>query len=50
MLWAVLFYAACRMSSLAAACQALLRAPSDTAGHDALIATLPETHELQRRG
>jgi Transposase DDE domain len=49
MLWTVLFYAACRMSSLAAACKALLRAPSDTAVHDALLATLPETHELQRR-
>jgi Transposase DDE domain len=49
MLWAVLFYAACRISSIAAACKALLRAPSDTAVHDALLATLPETHELQRR-
>jgi putative transposase len=49
MLWTVLFYAACRMASLAAACKALLRAPSDTAVHDALIATLPPTHELQRR-
>ena len=49
MLWAVLFYAACRISSIAAACKALLRAPSDTAVHDALLATLPETHQLQRR-
>jgi putative transposase len=49
MLWTVLFYAACRMSSLAAACKALLRAPCDTAVHDALLDTLPETHELQRR-
>jgi len=48
-LWAVLFYAASRISSLAAACAALLRAPSDTAVHDALLATLPETQELQRR-
>jgi len=49
MLWAILFYAACRISSIAAACKALLRAPSDTAVHDALLATLPQTHELQRR-
>src|SRR5437763_1781204 len=48
-LWTVLFYAACRMSSVAAACKALVRAPSDTAVHDALIATLPPAHELQRR-
>jgi hypothetical protein len=49
MVWTVLFYAACRMSSLAAACKALVRAPSDTAVHDALLATLPPTQELQRR-
>jgi Transposase DDE domain len=49
MLWAVLFYAACRMSSLAASCKALLRAPSDTAVHDALLATLPVIAQLQRR-
>jgi putative transposase len=48
-LWAVLFYAACRISSLAAACRALVRAPSDTAIHDALLATLPSVAELQRR-
>jgi putative transposase len=48
-LWAVLCYAACRISSLAAACTALRDAPSDSAVHDALLATLPETHELQRR-
>src|SRR5438105_7248325 len=48
-LWTVLCYAACRMSSLAAACSALRDAPSDSAVHDALLATLPETHELQRR-
>ena len=48
-LWTVLFYAASRISSIAAACTALLRAPSDTAVHDALVATLPETRELQRR-
>src|SRR5947209_698807 len=48
-LWAVLFYAASRISSIAAACKALRDAPSDSAVHDALRATLPETHELQRR-
>src|SRR5713101_3574513 len=48
-LWTVLCYAACRISSLAAACAALRDAPSDTAVHDALLATLPELAELQRR-
>lgn len=49
MLWTVLLYAACRITSIAAACRSLRQAPSDTAVHDALLATLPETHELQRR-
>jgi hypothetical protein len=49
MLWTILFYAASRLSSLAAACTALRKAPSDTAVHDALLATLPQTRELQRR-
>ena len=48
-LWAVLFYAAARITSLAAACAALRDAPSDSAAHDALLATLPTTAELQRR-
>ena len=48
-LWAVLCYAASRSISLAAACAALRDAPSDTAAHDALLATLPDIHELQRR-
>jgi Transposase DDE domain len=48
-LWAVLFYAASRLSSLASACASLKRAPSDSAMHDALLATLPELAELQRR-
>jgi hypothetical protein len=48
-LWTVLLYAAARLSSLAASCAALLRAPSDTAVHDALLATLPTLAELQRR-
>jgi putative transposase len=49
MLWTILFYAASRMCSLAAACSNLLKAPSDSAVHDALLATLPQPHELQRR-
>lgn len=48
-LWAVLLYAASRLSSLAAACASLREAPSDSAAHDALLATLPELAELQRR-
>ena len=45
----VLFYACARISSLAAACRALRDAPSDTAARNALLATLPRIHELQRR-
>lgn len=45
----VLLYAASRITSLAAACAALCKAPSDTAAHDALLATLPQLAELQRR-
>src|SRR5215210_571314 len=48
-LWTVLFYAASRMISLAAACAGLRQAPSDTAAHDALLATLPDFAQLQRR-
>jgi hypothetical protein len=48
-LWAVLFWAASRLASLAAACAALRDAPSDTAAHDALLATLPHLAGLQRR-
>src|SRR6266700_2324590 len=48
-LWAVLFWAASRISSLAAACASLRDAPSDTAAHDALLATLPDFAQLQRR-
>lgn len=47
--WALLFWAASRISSLAAACASLRDAPSDTAAHDALAATLPDLAELQRR-
>ena len=49
LLWAVLLYAASRISSLAAACASLRDAPSDSACHDALLATLPALAELQRR-
>jgi DDE family transposase len=45
----VLFYAAARITSLAAACKTLLQAPCYQATHDALLATLPVIHELQRR-
>ncbi len=48
-LWTLLFYAASRMISLAAACAALRDAPSDTAARDALLATLPDFAPLQRR-
>ena len=48
-LWALLFWAASRISSLAAACAALRDAPSDTAVHDALLATLPDYAQLQHR-
>jgi putative transposase len=48
-LLAVLLYAAARITSIAAACAALRDAPSDQAVRDALLATLPQTHELQRR-
>jgi Transposase DDE domain len=49
MLLTVLCYAAARIVSLVAACKALLQAPSYQATHDALLATLPDIHELQRR-
>ena len=45
----LLFYAAARLTSLAAACASLSKAPSDTAVRTALLATLPPVHELQRR-
>ena len=45
----VLFYAAARLISRAAACASLRDAPSDTAAHDALLATLPDYAKLQRR-
>jgi DDE family transposase len=45
----ILFYAAARITSIAAACAALLKAPSDQAVRDALLAMLPDFQELQRR-
>ena len=45
----VLFYAAARLISRAAACAALRDAPCDSAVHAALMATLPDIAELQRR-
>jgi hypothetical protein len=45
----VLFYAAARLISRAAACASLRDAPSDSALHAALMATLPDITELQRR-
>lgn len=45
----VLCYAAARLASLSAACKALVQAPTYTALHKALLATLPDLHELQRR-
>ena len=45
----VLFYAAARLISRAAACASLRDAPSDSAVHAALMATLPDIAELQRR-
>jgi hypothetical protein len=45
----VLFYAAARLISRAAACASLRDAPSDSATHAALMALLPKIDELQRR-
>src|SRR4051812_3515169 len=45
----ILCYAAARLLSVAAACAALAKAPSDQAVRDALLALLPDLHELQRR-
>ena len=42
----VLLWAAARLASLAAACRALVAAPSDSACRNALLATLPEQGEL----
>jgi hypothetical protein len=49
LLRSVLCYAASRSGSLSAACQALVGAPTYTAVHKALRATLPKLAERQRR-
>lgn len=49
LLLTVLCYAAARIGSLSAACKALREAPTYTAFHNALLATLPTLTELQRR-
>jgi putative transposase len=45
----ILFFAASRISSVFAACRNLADAPSQQAVFNALVATLPEYHELQQR-
>src|SRR3954447_16907736 len=45
----LLFYAAARITSLSNACKSLRGAPSDETARLALIATLPDFAELQRR-
>jgi len=49
LLYAVLCWAAARVASIAAACAALTRAPSDQAVRNALLATLPDFAVLQQR-
>ena len=48
-LWSLLLAAAARITSLSDACQRLRDAPSDETARKALLATLPEYAELQRR-
>lgn len=45
----ILFFAASRITSVFAACRNLAEAPSQQAVFDALVATLPEYDELQKR-
>lgn len=49
MLWNILFFAASRICSIFAACRNIMNAPTQQAVFNALIATLPEYHELQKR-
>lgn len=49
LLFTVLCYAAAHIGSLSAACKALCGAPTYTALHDALLASLPSLAVLQRR-
>src|SRR2546423_557190 len=48
-LWTLLLYAAAPITSLAAACAALPRAPPAPPAHAPLLAPLPACPELQRR-
>jgi putative transposase len=48
-LWSLLLAAAARITSLSDACQRLRGAPSDETARKALLATLPDYAELQRR-
>lgn len=48
-LWALLLAAAARITSLSDACGRLRDAPSDETAREALLATLPDYAELQRR-
>ena len=48
-LWSLLLAAAARITSLSDACQRLGNAPSDETARKALLATLPDYAELQRR-
>src|ERR1044071_1852485 len=48
-LWSLLLAAAARITSLSDACGRLLQAPSDETARKALLATLPDYAELQRR-
>src|SRR5215213_11974249 len=45
----ILFYAAARLTSISDACARLSKAPSDETFRQALLATLPQGAELQRR-
>jgi hypothetical protein len=48
-LWSLLLAAAARITSLSDACQRLADSPSDETARKALLATLPDYAELQRR-
>src|SRR3954465_1635158 len=48
-LWSLLLAAAARITSLSDACGRLRDAPSDETARKALLATLPDSAELQRR-
>jgi len=49
LLWSLLLAAAARITSLSDTCQRLRDAPSDETARQALLATLPDYAELQRR-